>query len=484
MTSPTRTGTGTAALMTALLAACIAFQLNASMMSPVLPTMARELHTDEVATGLSQTAFFTSGALFGVFLPRLSDIQGRRRVLAALMGFVALGSVLAALAPNILVLDIARVIQGCSGPVVPICLLMLRATITDPRRYGTLMGLVTAVNGGVAGVDTLLGGYLAGTTGFRGAFWTMAVVAAVAFALVLRWAPESRPCQGSRMDWPGVVPLVASVLAVLIALNEAGKLASAHWGLVAGLLVLGVVLFAAFHQVEKRRAEPLVEPARLGQRATWALLLTTLLTLTGVFAAINGLVVSFAQDHQIGFGLRPDVSSLLLLTPYALVGWIVGPFAGRLAPRLGYRSVLRIGLVGSIVALALTATVGLHSLAALVVAAVLLGITYAGIANIMLNGLGVVLSQPESPGFLPGVNSAAFNFGAGLSFAVLPVVQVAASPPGSSSSAGYAGGIWLGAGITVLALAASFLIPRPASAELDRAHPTTSSEMRRAGGGG
>jgi len=99
-----------------------------------------------------------------------------------------------------------------------------------------------------------------------------------------------------------------------------------------------------------------------------------------------------------------------------------------------------------------------------VVPSVLLGITYAGIANIMLNGLGVVLSQPESPGFLPGMNSAAFNFGAGLSFAVLPVVQVLG---GANSTTGFAGGIWLGLVITALALSVSFLIPRPASAEVE-----------------
>lgn len=39
--------------ISAQLAACVAFQLGASMMSAVLPTMAREPHTDEVATGLS-----------------------------------------------------------------------------------------------------------------------------------------------------------------------------------------------------------------------------------------------------------------------------------------------------------------------------------------------------------------------------------------------------------------------------------------------
>jgi MFS family permease len=453
-------------LLTALLSACIAFQLNASMLSPVLPTMARQLNVDEVSVGLSQTMFFTSGAIFSVFLPRLSDIKGRRVILTAMLALMCLGSVLAAVAPNIVVLDIARVVQGCSGPVVPICLLMLRAAVIEPRRYGTLMGLVAAVNGGVAGVDTLLGGYLATHVGFRGVFWVIAGIAAVATAMVVLFAPESRPSADTPMDWLGVLPLVAAVASVLTALNEAGKLSAANWSLVAVLIVLGVLLFVLFYRVEHRASTPLVDPVRLRQRQTWALLLTTLLSLTGIFATINGLAVAFAQDGRIGFGLRPDTSSLLLLTPFALTGWLVGPLAGRLAPVLGYRGVLRLGLIGSIVSLALMATAGLHSLAMLVVSAVLLGITYAGGVNIMLNGLGVVLSQPDSPGFLPGMNSAAFNLGAGLSFAVLPLVQVTLGHDAATTRTGYAGGLLLGLVITAGALLASYLIPKPVTAEL------------------
>ena len=58
------------ALTAALLAACIAFQLNASMLSPALATMAHELRTDDATIGLSQTLFFTIAALFSLFLPR------------------------------------------------------------------------------------------------------------------------------------------------------------------------------------------------------------------------------------------------------------------------------------------------------------------------------------------------------------------------------------------------------------------------------
>ena len=64
----------------------------------------------------------------------------------------------------------------------------------------------------------------------------------------------------------------------------------------------------------------------------------------------------------------------------------------------------------------------------------LLGIMYAGTANIMLNGLGVVLSPTGNPGFLPGMNAGAFNLGAGLSFLVLPAVLVATSALGDAAA--------------------------------------------------
>ncbi|WP_243744786.1 MFS transporter [Streptomyces hainanensis] len=452
--------------MTALLSACVAFQLNASMLSPVLPTLARELKTDSVTAGLSQTAFFTSACVFAVFVPRLSDIAGRRRTLVVTLGLSAVGSVLAALSPTIEVLYIARILQGCCGPVIAICLLMLRDAVPEPRRYGTLMGVVTAVNGGIAGVDVIVGGAIATRLGFRPVFWLMAVAAVVAMILVRLQAPETRPSAGARMDWLGVGPLVVGIGTLLIALGEVGKLDAANWLLVGVLAVLSLGAFGCFHWVEGITSQPLVSRAQLRHRATWSLLLTTTLTLTGVFAAINGLVVSFAQDTRVGFGINSDTTSLLLLTPYALIGWLIGPLAGRLAPRRGYLWVLRVGLAGSVVTLTLIATVGLRSLALLIAGAVLLGIAYAGMANIMLNGLAVVLSGERNPGFLPGINTGAFNLGAGLSFAVLPVVQIAIDHGGSPTIGGYAGGIGVGAGIVAAALASSYLIPRPAAAEL------------------
>lgn len=449
-------------LMFALLAACMAFQLNASMLSPVLVTIAKELGSNDAQVGLSQTAFFTSAALFSLFLPRLSDIKGRKKVLTIMLFIMTIGTVLAALAPNIVVLYVARIIQGVSGPVVPLCLLMLSHEVKDVKKYGMLMGIVTAVNGGIAGIDAIAGGLLATYCGFRSVFWVIAIVAALSTYFVHRYASESKPSEGTKMDWLGVLFIVLTVAALLLALNEAGSLAHANWFKVIGLTIFAGMCFILFWKTEKVSKQPLVTTVHLKTRATWALLLTTLLTMTGIFAVVNGLVMSLAQNPQIGFGLEADWASLILLTPYALIGWLIGPFAGRLAPSLGYNNVLKLGLMGCVISILIIMFYGFDSLPILIIGVLALGVFYAGMANIILNGLGVVLSPKENLGFLPGMNAGAFNLGAGLSFALLPAVQMISG----YTVKGYFNGMLLGLIITILALLCSFFIPRPVDAEV------------------
>lgn len=442
----------TVPLMLALLAAVFAFQLNASMLSPALATMEKELNATSAQIGLTQTAFFTAAALFSLFLPRWGDLIGRRKVLVAMMAFTAIGCVVAALAPNVTVLFIGRVIQGVAGPTVPLCLIMLRQHVPDEKQYALLLGILTSVNGGIGGVDALLGGWLAGSFGFRSIFWVMAAVCVVAVIVAQLFTTESTAEETAPMDWAGVAPLAVAIGALLIAFNEAGKLGDAHWLLVAVLAIVGVAGVTIFWKVEQKVAHPLVTINYLAQRRTWALLLTTLLTMTGVFAVMNGLIPNLAQAAE-GPGLAADVVSWWTLTPYALAGLFFGPIAGTLAARWGYTLVLRIGLVGTLLGLIATATLSSTlTPALLLIISLFVGVTYAGIANIMLNGLGIVLSPADNQGYLPGMNAGAFNLGAGLSFAVLFA---------GTTASGYQLGVVTGAVIVACALGTSLLIPKP-----------------------
>lgn len=455
------------ALMIALLSACLAFQLNASMLAPALVTLETSLDATPSEVAVTQTAFFTAAALFTLFLPRLGDLIGRRRVLTGMLVVMAVGCVIAALASNVTTLFIGRLIQGVSGPVVPLCLIMLRHVVKEPKAYGTLLGVVTAVNGGIAGVDALLGGYLATNHGFQSIFWVMTGVALVAALLTRLLAGESTAETRGRMDWTGSILLVISVGAMLVAVNELGTLTDAHAPTVIVLVVVSVVAFWLFWRVQGRSAHPLVSIPQLKQRATWSMVTTSLLTLTGVFAVMNGIVPALAQDTNVGLGMTAEETSWWVLMPYAIAGLLMGPLTGRLAASLGYRTMLQIGLAGTVVGLLLFAmNAGTDSRLVLLVLSIAVGVTYAGIGNIMLNGLGVVLSPKESPGSLPGLNTGGINLGAGVSFVVIYAAQTAFSPADGDSLSGYVAGMVAGAIILCAALAISFFVPRPAGAEV------------------
>ena len=328
-------GKSIVSLMVALLVAIFAFQLNASMLSPALTTMEHELNTSAASIALTQTIFFTAAALFSLFLPRMADLMGRKKILLGMLAATTIGCVISALAPNVTFLMIGRIFQGAAGPIVPMCLIMLHQRVTEDKQYTKLMAILTSVNGGIAGVDALLGGWLAGNWGFRAVFWVMAIIAAAAIILVFLFAEESTAAETPAMDWLGALFLVVAMGTLITAINEMQKLAAANWTYAIILIVISAASFIAFWQTEKRKKDPMVSTFYMKQRRTWGLLITTTLTMTGVFAVMNGIVPAIAQDPKFGTGLGADVVSFATLTPYALIGLAFGPVAGILASKFG-----------------------------------------------------------------------------------------------------------------------------------------------------
>ena len=290
-------------LMLALLTAVFAFQLNASMLAPALATMQVELDATASQIGMTQTAFFTAAALFSLFMPRWGDLIGRRKVLVGMMAVTVVGSIIAALSVNVTMLFIGRVVQGVSGPTVALTSVMLRQAVRDEKQFAFLVGILTSINGGIAGVDAILGGWLTAAFGFRSLFWVIGAFALAAVFTIRYGVAETKSNELQPMDWKGVAWLVVAIGTILTAFNEAGALAEANWFMVIILLAIGAAALVVFWRAEHSTRHPLVQPDLIKQRRTWALLTTTTLTMTGIFAVMNGLVPNLAQDQVHGPGL-------------------------------------------------------------------------------------------------------------------------------------------------------------------------------------
>ena len=59
------------------------------------------------------------------------------------------------------------------------------------------------------------------------------------------------------------------------------------------------ISYAVFWKTENRSDHPLVATHLLKERSTWGLLLTTLLTMTGVFAIMNGILPVWRRKNAL-----------------------------------------------------------------------------------------------------------------------------------------------------------------------------------------
>src|ERR1700761_2796259 len=119
-----------------------AFALLQSLVIPVLSTVQVELHTSQSAVTWVLTAYLLSASVMTPILGRVGDMFGKKWVFVAALAALAVGSVLAAVASNLAVLIVARVIQGLGGGALPLGFGIIRDEF--PREKGAGAGGIRA----------------------------------------------------------------------------------------------------------------------------------------------------------------------------------------------------------------------------------------------------------------------------------------------------------------------------------------------------
>lgn len=446
-------GMSAAALVVALTLAVLLYQLNATMITPILPHLATAFGESVDRVAWVSSLFFLSGGIAGVVLSRWSDFIGRKRCLLIVLAILFSGTLLCVVAPNLPVLLVGRVLQGCSSATFQLAYMLLREALRR-EAFGPTIGLLTALCGGAGGIDGYLAGLLTQHFGFRAVFLVILLTGCCALLLALRVVPRDPPRDGQgRMDWPGAAALSAGLICAsfFVSQGSAAGLTS-----VAALCWLAgaIAALAGFWRIEGARETPLIATHQLRSRRVWPLLATTLLMLAGIFPVINFTVVLLSQDAQVGFAYDSATAALLFLSPAAFIGVLTAPFAGWLAGHLGWVRILRCALAASMLLLVAITTQMAHPMIVMTALAVL-GLTYNGLGLTMLNGLGVLLSPRDAPAALPGLNGAAFGIGVNLGIAFVAPWCAAAT------SYGYGTALGISCGLTILAFAASLFIAPP-----------------------
>jgi EmrB/QacA subfamily drug resistance transporter len=440
-----------------LTAGIAAFALLQSLVVPVLTTVQHELNTSQDAATWVLTAYLLSAAILTPILGRVGDMFGKERVFVGTLIALTLGSLLAALAPSIGVMIVARVIQGAGGGMLPVAFGIIRDEF-PPEKVTGAIGNLAALTAVGAGAGIVLAGPIVSALNWHWLFWLPMILTVIATVCAVLFVPESPIRTPGRISLLPALLLSAWLVALLVALSEAPE-----WGWrsgkVIGLIIAAVVIAGGWVTSELKAATPLIDMKMMRRTAVWTNNLVALLIGIGMYATF-AFLPEFVQTPSIagyGFGASITQSGLMLL-PATITMLVTGMFAGRLAARFGGKALVIAGCLVGAAAMSIIAFA--HGLEwHIYVANALMGIGF-GLAFAAMSALVVAAVPVTQTGVATGMNANIRNIGGSIGAAVMAsIVTSRLEPSGLPQQSGYTTGFAVMTGGLLLAAGAGALIP-------------------------
>ena len=161
----------TTVLVAALSLAALTVALLQTAVVPVLGIIAHQLDVSSVAVSWAVTANLLAAAAATPLIGRLADLHNKKHVLLVVLLIVLVGSVLAATTSSLPLLLVARVLQGVSFSLYPICVAILRDELPEEQVVRSLAVLSGTLGfGGGTGL-VVTGLLMTGTAGYHRVFW-------------------------------------------------------------------------------------------------------------------------------------------------------------------------------------------------------------------------------------------------------------------------------------------------------------------------
>ncbi|AUX40571.1 multidrug MFS transporter [Sorangium cellulosum] len=325
--------------------------LGSSLINVAVPLVRRDLGADIGAASWVLAAYSLSVSALLLPFGRVGDRHGKGRVYTVGFGVFGVGSALSALAPTLAALVAARAFQGAGAAMLMANGPALTTAAFPPAQRGRALGLqATATYLGLS-LGPSIGGWLAQAAGWHVVFW-INVPISVAGALLARslvWGGAAgAPLAAGRarpFPWASALLFGPALSALLVAVTRGQS-----WGFWSPrfvfLLVLGVVLAAAFVRVERRSPAPLLSAALLREPAFASGLAAAFVQYAAVYMLmfllpfyLQGPLAMSAAEAGVVMTVQPAAMALITFGS----GWL-SDRVGTRGPAVAGIAVLAIGL--------------------------------------------------------------------------------------------------------------------------------------------
>jgi MFS family permease len=378
---------------------------------PLLPILVDELDTTAGNVSWVATAAVLSGAIANPVMGRLGDMHGKRRMILVSLAVLLAGCILAATTNDIIVLVLARAMQGFAIALLPLAMSIAKDTL-PPDKTSQGVALVSATLGIGGGIGLPMAGLIAGWFTWQTVFWFSGACAALAVVLVIVFIPDDTARSRVRFDLVGAIWLSVCLVAIMLPLSK-----SASWGwanpLPLTMYAVGFIGLVGWYRFEQRLAFPLVNVGLMSERAMLLVngsgLLLGFAMFSNMYASLVLLQTPTTVEH--GFGASIVVAGVVM-APGALAMMVTSPVSAWITDHHGARTSLWLG-------------------------AVVIGVAYAT-RFAMLDSMWSV-----------GLSVAFVNAGVGLAYGAMPTAIMAFVPPTETASANAIGTLTRAAGAAV-----------------------------------
>ena len=316
-----------------LLAATFVVMLNETLMSVAIPRLMHDLHVTAGAVQWVTTAFLLTTSVVipttGFMLQRFNT----RPVFVWAMSLFALGTLIAAFAPNLQVLVVGRIGQACGTAIMMPLLMATAMTLAPAQNRGQTMGFITTVISVAPAIGPAISGLILNYLNWRWMFLLVLPVALGALALGARGIPNVTTPHRARIDLLSVVVSGVAFGGIVYGLGNIG-VAAAPGTIPAGVWsAVGIVFLIVFvlrQLALQKSGYPLLDLRTFASRN----FTVSVLLLASLMMALFGTVILLPIYLQNVLGLSTLQTGLLLLPGGLLMG-LLGPYVGRLYDKHG-----------------------------------------------------------------------------------------------------------------------------------------------------
>jgi EmrB/QacA subfamily drug resistance transporter len=290
--------------------------LDQTIVATALPTIVGELggleHISWVVTAyvLSSTV---SVPLFG----KISDIYGRKPMLQITIVIFLLGSVLAGLSQNMIMLIAFRGLQGIGGGGILSMTFTILGDLLSPRERSKYTGYFTAVFASASVIGPLAGGFFVDNLTWRWVFYINLPLGAITLLITGAFLQVPPPTERRPLDLRGAFLLTTAVTSLLLMTTWGGKEYPWASPTIIGLGLLGFTAVALFFWNARRTDEPIL-PLHMFKNPVFrvciglGVLLGSVMVGGATFLPLFLQVVKGASATSSGFLLVPMMAGVVL----------------------------------------------------------------------------------------------------------------------------------------------------------------------------